>query len=372
MTKTTWLDKPIAEPTPMGSYPSQDVTYLLKDLSDYAITELDQEERVEDEHFVKSFYVENRPSAEYMDMFHTALQESADRVALAAGILSELIIQQRGQQTMLASLRRSGTPIGVLVKRYLRTIHQVELPHYSFSIFKTHGLDWNALTYMIQQHPGYDIQFIDGWSGKGLTSELLHQFIAEFNKTCGTSLSSDLAVLADPAHSAPLYGTRDDFLLPCSLLNALVTGLISKSVINEFVGPTDFHGAKYYSEWSDQDVSNVFVDTVASKFSIIADEAKKQADRLTKNPDLLMATFQGRQVVQKIQQDFNIPDSKLVAPGIAETTKGILKRNPWKILVDRMDNPNLKHILQLAHERNIDVETTSTQSFSCFALFKRQ
>ena len=61
--------------------------------------------------------------------------------------------------------------------------------------------------------------------------------------------SDDLAVLADPGHCVRTFGTRDDFLIASACLNSTVSGLVSRTVLNpKFLGPGDFHGAKFYRE----------------------------------------------------------------------------------------------------------------------------
>ena len=42
-----------------------------------------------------------------------------------------------------------------------------------------------------------------------------------------------MAVLADPGYCTSIYGTREDFLIPSACLNATVSGLISRTVLND-------------------------------------------------------------------------------------------------------------------------------------------
>ncbi len=42
------------------------------------------------------------------------------------------------------------------------------------------------------------------------------------------------------------FGTREDFLIPSACLNSTVSGLVSRTVLNDdLIGPADFHGAKF-------------------------------------------------------------------------------------------------------------------------------
>ena len=56
-----------------------------------------------------------------------------------------------------------------------------------------------------------------------------------------------LAVVSDPANLTDLCGTHDDILIPSSCLNAVVTGLISRTFLrDDIIASDDFHGAAYY------------------------------------------------------------------------------------------------------------------------------
>lgn len=113
--------------------------------------------------------MEYQPTEQYIELFHETLQQTARKVALAVAGVSEMIVARRGTaNTVLVSLARAGTPIGVLIKRYILEKYGADLPHYSISIIRGKGIDENAVLYMLQQH-GRDteLQFIDGWTGKG-------------------------------------------------------------------------------------------------------------------------------------------------------------------------------------------------------------
>ncbi|AET61063.1 hypothetical protein HPL003_21675 [Paenibacillus terrae HPL-003] len=344
----------VAEPAPMGSYRPEEVTFLLKDLSQYAIEDV----------------YEYTPPKAYMDLFYSTLKEQARKVALTVGIVSELIYARHGERTVLASIRRDGTPIGVLIKRYLQLVHDVDLPHYSFSILRPH-VDQNALIYMLQRHPDYHIQFIDSWTGKGATRRVLTDVVKSFNATYGTNLQDDIAVLADIGHCSSTFGTRDDFLIPSALLNAHVNGLISKSVMQEdLIGPGDFHGARYYREWAEDDVSHVFVDTIAAEFAHITEEARRQAEAWIANPQYMKETWQGLHNLQELMRQYGIDDNTFLKPGVGETTRVLLIQSPWKVLVKRPDDPYIRHILHLAAERGVPVEVDPDLTFACCAIIK--
>ncbi|MDQ9827271.1 tellurite-like stress resistance cysteine protease StiP, partial [Acinetobacter baumannii] len=60
----------------------------------------------------------------------------------------------------------------------------------------------------------------------------------------GDNISSDLAVLADPARLSAIAGTRNDVCIPNACLNSTISGLVSRTILNRnLIGENDYHGA---------------------------------------------------------------------------------------------------------------------------------
>ncbi|WP_305037295.1 RNA-binding protein, partial [Bacillus cereus group sp. BfR-BA-01441] len=59
-----------------------------------------------------------------------------------------------------------------------------------------------------------------------------------------------------------------------------------------------------------------------------------------------------------------------IKPGVGETTRVLLRRIPWKILIRKQNNPDLKHILLLAKEKNAPIEIYENMAYSCCGLIK--
>ncbi|OLP65702.1 Cysteine protease StiP precursor [Bacillus pumilus] len=358
--------------TRMGSYPEQDVTFLLKDLSAIEM-EKSTEERERSiqggAHYSEMLPIEYKPTASYMTLFYQSLEESKHKVAEAVAVVAEQIVKKRGLQTVLCSLARAGTPIGVLIKRYIRKVYGVDLPHYSISIIRDRGIDENALHYMLKEHPGFEIAFIDGWTGKGAISKELQKAVNDFEQTDGIRLSSELAVLADPGYCTDVYGTREDFLIPSACLNSTVSGLVSRTVLNNrWIDADDFHGAKYYEELLDEDVSNLYVDTIEEAFSGIGTDVRKKAEAILKQETT--ADWRGMTSIEAIGQEFHIENTHLIKPGVGETTRVLLRRIPWKILIQPGSQKQLKHILLLAEDRGVPVVEYANMSYTCCGLIR--
>lgn len=368
------MSRPITPPAPLGSYPPSDVTFLLKDLSNVQLERAtaEREEAIQSGvHYSEMLPVEYQPTEQYIELFHETLRQSAEKVALAVAVVSEMLVAKRGlDHTVLVSLARAGTPIGVLIKRYIAERYGADLPHYSISIIRGKGIDENAILYMLQKHGAdAELQFIDGWTGKGAIRRVLIEACSSFYQKYGISLSDDLAVLADPGNCSGTFGTREDYLIPSACLNSTVSGLMSRTVLrDDLIGPEEFHGAKFYKEWLDNDLSNVFIDTVTPYYPAVIKEAQAIAAGMLEAPPEI--TWQGLRDIESIQQRYGIEDINLVKPGVGETTRVLLRRVPWKILVDTMDNPNLRHILLLAEDRGVPVEVYPGLTYSCCGIIK--
>ncbi|WP_405839587.1 phosphoribosyltransferase [Streptomyces sp. NBC_01518] len=365
------LPDPLRGPA-FSSYAPEEVGWLLQDLSDVTL-EAPTEEREEaiqsgGAHYAESLPVEYQPSEQYQQLFHTALDEAADRLALAVGAVTELVLAERSPHPVLVSLARAGTPVGVLMRRWAQYRHGLDLPHYAVSIVRGRGIDANALRWLAAHHDPADVVFVDGWTGKGAITRELTDAIREFEESDGiTGFDPEIAVLADPGSCVKTYGTREDFLIPSACLNSTVSGLISRTVLrSDLVGPHDFHGAKFYRELAGADVSVDFLDAVAARFPEVSDAVTVLAKELLaadRTP-----TWEGWAAVERISEEYGIHDVNLVKPGVGETTRVLLRRVPWKILARAGAGADLDHVRLLAEQRGVPVEEVAELPYTCVGL----
>ncbi|GAA2253510.1 phosphoribosyltransferase [Streptomyces amakusaensis] len=368
-TSAARLPAPLRGPG-FSSYAPAEVGWLLQDLSD-AELEAPTEEREEaiqsgGAHYAESLPVEYQPSAEYQKLFHTALDGSAARIARAVGAVTETVLAETASaRPVLVSLARAGTPVGILMRRWAQWRHGLDLPHYAVSIVRGRGIDANALRWLRDHHDPADVVFVDGWTGKGAITRELTAALAESAEFKG--FSPEIAVLADPGGCVRTYGTREDFLIPSACLNSTVSGLISRTVLrSDLVGPDDFHGAKFYRELADTDLSGHFLDTVAARFAEVADAvAADTAERLSADRT---PTWEGWAAVERISEEYGIHDMNLVKPGVGETTRVLLRRVPWKILARAGAGADLDHVRLLAAQRGVPVEEVGELPYSCVGL----
>ncbi|GAA1161170.1 phosphoribosyltransferase [Kitasatospora gansuensis] len=364
---------PMSTPAPLhgpafSSYPAEDVSWLLTDLSEVAL-EAPTEEREEavqsgGAHYAESLPVEYQPSPEYQELFQQALTTSVDRIALAVGTVAETLRRERlgaGSELVFASLARAGTPVGILLRRWFAFAHGLDTPHYAVSIIRGKGIDPVALRYLAERHDSRQVVFVDGWTGKGAITRELAAALE------GMPFDPELAVLSDPGRCVRTYGTRDDFLIPSACLNSTVSGLISRTVLrSDLIGPNDFHGAKYYRELAGADVSRGFVEAVAGRFTAVHADAVKAADELAvvdRTPD-----WAGWAAMERISTEYGIDSVNLVKPGVGETTRVLLRRVPWRILAKRGTGADLDHVRLLAAQRGVFVEEVDDLPYSCVGL----
>jgi Phosphoribosyl transferase (PRTase)/PELOTA RNA binding domain len=357
----------------IGSYAKEDVIFLLKDLSGADIEKdtLEREQAIQNGvHYSDMLPIEYKPSDDYIRLFLHSLEKTKGDIALYVALAAEQLVHSRGLDIVLCSLARAGTPIGVLMKRYIQWKYSVTVPHFSISIVRGRGIDENALTYILEHHPGQKIVFVDGWTGKGAITKELTSSIGRFNQKHNRELSPELAVLADPGRCSNLYGTRDDFLIPSACLNSTVSGLVSRTVLNgSLIGQDDFHGAKYYKELLPEDLSNFYVDAISTEFESIAPRVDRELDDLRKSHT--DTDWEGWKSVRRIQEEYSIDDINHIKPGVGETTRVLLRRVPWKILINTRKEHYLEHILMLAKDRGVPVEEYNDMSYSCCGLIKQ-
>ncbi|RST03390.1 phosphoribosyltransferase [Streptomyces sp. WAC07149] len=359
------LPGPLRGPA-FSSYAPEDVGWLLQDLSDVRL-EAPTEEREEaiqagGAHYAESLPVEYQPSPQYQELYRGALEASAARIARAVGTVTETVLAERSPSPVLVSLARAGTPVGVLMRRWARARHGLDLPHYAVSIVRGRGIDANALRWLAAHHDPADVVFVDGWTGKGAITRELREALAAF-----PGFDPEIVVLADPGSCVKTYGTREDFLIPSACLNSTVSGLVSRTVLrSDLVGPHDFHGAKFYRDLAGADVSAAFVDTVAARFDEVADAVAAEVKELLaadRTP-----TWVGWAAVERISEEYGIHDVNLVKPGVGETTRVLLRRVPWKILAQRDAGPDLDHVRLLAEQRGVPVEEVDGLPYTCVGL----
>ena len=206
---------------------------------------------------------------------------------------------------------------------------------------------------------------MDGWIGKGAILGELEKAALDYPE-----VSAELAVLADPANVTELCGTHEDILIPSSCLNCTVSGLVSRTFLRQdIIGEDDFHGAVYYEEMKNADLSYAFIEAIEKNFEFCRDT--QAMEPLVEKEGRAEET--GMEEVQGIAREFGISDINLVKPGIGETTRVLLRRVPWKVLIrqDCKNDKSLAHILRLAEEKNVPVAYYPLKHYKSCGIIKK-
>lgn len=347
-----------------GSYPPEDVVFLLKPAMVPLIPVAEKERLIQsrERHYSEMLSVESVPDARYMRLYHAALADNAARLKADVERLADAIRARpaTARDCVIVSLARAGTPIGVLLTRALRR-KGVRTQHYSISIIRGRGIDRVALDYIAERHGTGTAVFVDGWTGKGAIRGELDRSLADGS----TGFAPFLAVVADPAGVADLAATVDDYAIPSGLLNGIVSGLVSRSVLNdELVGPLDFHVCLSLSESAPHDLSRQFIADVEA-----ADAWQGEATGWS--PALAREAHAGaKAIIARIVADYGIGDINRLKPGVAEATRAILRRVPDRVLVADRRDPAVAHILHLAEESAVPVVERDLRSYRAITIIR--
>ena len=366
-----------------GSYLPTEVTLLLDIVSADSVNDISPTQKEAliqsgQRHYSDMLTLEKPPSATHEALYNQALMAGKQRMANDVTNLAFSLHQlfhafvSASQPLILVSLVRAGLPIGVLLQKALSDAsasYALASQHYGVSIIRDRGLDPVALQHILQQHPRSPIVFVDGWTGKGAIYGELQRSLAKItDKRQQAQLFHQgdgvipLVTLADPAGVAWLSASDDDWLMPASLLNSTVSGLISRTLYRE---PSDgLHQAVYYDKLQPWDRSGEFIQTI--------DALRQQTPLPTPLTGKLLPTFATQSVIDDLAARFAISNRNRIKPTIAEATRAILRRDPECVLVNEMaDGQDTALLRHLCEEKNIQlIADTSIAPYQAVTIIK--
>ena len=103
-----------------GTYKGDDVTILLKDVTDLVkpVSTEEKERMIQSGiHYSELLQKEWEPSSEYLRLFEEIIGSFSPVIAQLVVTVSTQIVKDKWENTVLVSLARAGTPIGILIKR---------------------------------------------------------------------------------------------------------------------------------------------------------------------------------------------------------------------------------------------------------------
>lgn len=347
-----------------GSYTDDECIFLLKDVTDSVktITIEEMEDMIRQGiNYSETLTEEYFPKEEYNKIFLDILEDTAFDMAKYIAKMGEAIYKEKGNDTVIVSLARAGTPFGVLVRDYIKFKYNVEVPHYSVSIIRDKGIDENAIIYILAKHPKAKIQFIDGWTGKGSITFELQKAMKKFEEDYSVKIDDSLAVLADPARIARICGTREDVNIANCCLNSTVSGLVSRTYhSSDIIGEYDFHGARKYTHLEKVDFSRALLDRVRKEFANVGEVKVVYYD----------CEDYGSKIIDEIAKEFDVKSKNKIKLSIGESSRVLIRRDPRCLLVKNFDNPQIKHLLAMAKDRGIQIIPYDKTDYECIAIIK--
>ncbi|WP_338770829.1 cysteine protease StiP domain-containing protein [Massilia sp. METH4] len=354
-----------------GSYAPDDVQFLLRRLHGQAFVSVEDKEALIQSgrhHYSEMLSAEALPSARHLELFDAACEANRARMAADCLRLAHLLAARRAGQITLVSLARAGTPVGVIVKRLLQRVFHRHVVHYAVSIVRDRGIDEAALRAILAHHVPASIAFVDGWTGKGVIARELEMSVERFNMRHHVRIDPGLFVLSDLAGAAAHAASDADYLIPSSILNATVSGLVSRTVAERDMGPDDFHGCLVYDEFAAHDRSRTFADDIAAAALELAAAGTPAPAAI----DRERSAATSRECLRTIAQRYGIADVNLIKPGIGEATRVLLRRVPRLLLLRDADAADVAHLRLLAREKDVPVVVDPTLPYQGVSLIRRK
>jgi hypothetical protein len=354
-----------------GSYTHDDVQFLLKPRSMPDTPVHIKEALIQSgkKHYSEMLTHESLPPDDYLPLFYRAMTLNQDRLAEHLLLLAEGILATRPHGITLVSLARAGTPVGVLLKHVLKRYFNIQVDHYSVSILRDVGIDQNALRYILQNHAPESLVFVDGWTGKGVIARQLASSLQAFAVSDGISIPAELYVLTDLSGWATVTASSEDYLIPSCILNATISGLVSRSVYDKHTaGPADFHGCLYYEQFARHDLSNYFIETILARVDRVRDVVGGRLGVHSNNRHQLQTI--SRQFLHWIAERYGMTQHNYIKPGIGEATRVLLRREAKLLLLQDLDSEAIQHLRWLAESKSIPIAVFKDLPYRAASLIK--
>lgn len=282
---------------------------------------------------------EGVPSAAQRRAYADALERNGARVGELLAALTATVLREY-ERPVLVSLARAGTPVGCAMSRLSRRWAAESggraLPHHTLSIIRGRGIDRVALARVQAAHPGAQLVFVDGWTGKGSIEDTLRGSLP-------AGVPARLAVLSDPAGVATHAATHDDLLLPHAALNATVCGLLSRTF---YTDPAQLHAACVQEDLRPHDQTGEYLDALEALSVAYTPEFTLDPGPRPQRP---------YEAVLALAAGLGVTDPHLVKPSVGEATRVFLRRSPAHLLLRDLAHPDTAHLRNLAGISGIPV-----------------
>jgi hypothetical protein len=346
-----------------GSYLSTDVNFLLniKNHQEISIEEKEDLLLNHNVHYSETLTKEMDIEDEYMSLFYTYHELNKSKICY--DILNIANHLSKNKNKVLVSLARAGTPYGVILKRILSNLYFQNIEHYSISIIKDRGIDLVAINYILEKHGNnVELLFVDGWTGLGNISQELSKYMA----ISFQDIKYKFVSISDIAGVSDICSSREDYVIPSCMLNATISGLISRTLIN-----TDlklFHSVKYFIEKEKNDYSLWYINELENEIMKIYENF---------NPKSIIAkTKEYRTLYLKslsdLFHDFNLNNTFTIKPGIGETIRCLIRRTPEIVLIKNSEDLQIKPIIYLCEKKKIKYRIVKNMELKCVGIIKNK
>ncbi|MES2207692.1 MAG: cysteine protease StiP domain-containing protein [Pseudomonadota bacterium] len=348
-----------------GSYEEHDVQFLLANTHCASLDVAEKEAAIQRGalHYSECVTKEDLPAPDYLHFYHQALHRHIERLAhecirLAQGVIKHFQEHVQTNKIVWISLARAGTPIGILLHRWAK--HQgLQSYHYSVSVLKGEGndkgLDLFAFNEIVRRHSDAleCLLWVDGWVGKGSITQRLKQSMTYWNALNTMQLNPPLAVIADPTGCADFFATQEDYLVPHALLNATISGCISRTTVPIQAGVAP-HGTAFFEHLLVDDQSKSYIDTLWNTMLRLP-TLKPEAGvcRIYFQPNTSKNKVAAALAIIHTKSAVNGADS--IKVGIPETTRVFLRRLPAALWLNDIHHPDVAHLKYLATQKNVPI-----------------
>lgn len=332
-----------------GSFQPSDVILLLKVLDIETISIKKKEYLIQNKikHYSELLSEEAPITEQHLRIYLDELGKCSYLIAKAALTIAKAILEDsNGRSPVLISLARAGIPFGVCLNRALKLLGS-NPTHYGISIIRDKGIDEAALEFIESSHKDGDFYYVDGWTGKGAIANQLDKSLGNRKKVC---TKPKLVVLADPCGKAWLSHTTEDLLIPFGIIGSTISGLISRTVWQD----KGYHGCNFYKNNKD-DLSIDFINTIDKIMKEIVTAKNIIPQKLLQDDKRNFLAVSCETVLSFLITKYKIKELNNIKPGLAETTRSLLRRVPNIILVKDISNVDIKLVIHLATKRNIKV-----------------
>ena len=149
------------------------------------------------------------------------------------------------------------------------------------------------------------------------------------------------------------------------MLNATISGLISRTLINN--NPNDYHQAKFYENFKEKDISLKYVNKISEYIS-------KNSRQFNLNDVVFFKNSHKEKYAKFIHYmigRYNISNSNYFKPGLGETTRMLIRRNPDFIIINENYMSSLDHILLLCKIKDVKIFVQNDMPIPCAGVINK-